>query len=944
MYLSIDEIADRARSFVYDWQDYEGKEIAEAQTFWNDLFMVYGRHRLKLASFEASIKKMTGSSGRIDVFWPGQLLVEQKAPHVTLDDTVMQQAVGYVEVLPEAEKPKFVVLCNFHQFKLLERASGEITEFSLADFAKHYYQAFMFIAGYSEFITYQEEEISLQAAELLAKLYTAIEDGDNQPSLELNFFMVQLLYCFFADHTSLFTDSKSARPFQHYLEKHSNPDGRDLHNHIREIFEVLNTPKEERDARLPDDLKSFPYVNGDLFADTSYRLYSNATIRERLLEVANFNWADISPAIFGTLFQTITDPKTRQIRGEHYTSETNILKAINPLFLDDLEQEYELCKENLADLTQFIEKLASITVLDPACGSGNFLVVAYRELRELELKALKHLHKDKRERHMIQEAMHAQIKVNVHQFYGIEIEALPSKIAQLALWLTDHQMNMQVVSTFGFNYTRLPLTASATIWNKNALTCDWNELINAKKLNYIVGNPPFYGARKQTKEQRTEMKRLFREVKGASQLDYVACWYQKSVEMMQLNDKIKGALVSTNSITQGAQVFPLWHRLMREENLHIHFAHRTFKWFNEAKDKAQIHCVVIGFARFPIEKKRLWDYDIITNKEGERVEQVSERKSALAINPYLVFDDEMIIVQELKTPLDPTSPKMAFGSMPNDGGHLLFSAEEKQAFLTLEPKAEPFFRRVMGSDEFLNSKERYCLWLLDANPLELAKMPHVMARVNAVREYRLNSKREATRKLADTAHLFGEIRQPSAKYIIIPSVSSEHRVYSPMGYLDKNTIMTNSAFSLENVTPYLFGVLSSRMHQVWLASVGGRMKSDYRYSVGLVYNTFPFPSKPTPAQQAKVAGLAQQMLEVRNKYLSQGATLANLYDKSKFYLYQDLVKVHRELDKAVERCYRKEPFDASLSNMDRITFLLSQYKLYTDTLFHPADDNEKPIN
>ncbi|NIZ20003.1 class I SAM-dependent DNA methyltransferase [Entomospira culicis] len=953
MNLSTEEIEQRVQAFIYEWKDYDGKEIAESQTFWNELFNVFGKQRKTLVSYEESIKKMTGNKGRIDVFWPGELLAEQKGPGVKLDETVMQQALGYVEMLPDSEKPKKIVLCNFQEFKIIALASGEVKEFRLEEFGK-YYREFLFIAGYSDYITYQEEEISLQAAELLAKLYTSIEKGDNKPSLELNYFMVRLLYCFFADHTELFSQSTIVHPFHNYLEKYSNSDGRDLHSHIRDIFEVLNTPKEQRDARLNDDLKSFPYVNGELFSDTSYRLYGNKEIRDTLLEVAKFNWSEISPAIFGTLFQSITNPRTREIRGEHYTSETNILKALKPLFLHRLEAEYETIKDNRRELEHFIEKLSSITVLDPACGSGNFLVVAYRELRQLELNALQYLHKDKKERHLLRESIHAEIKVNVNQFYGIEIEQLPSKIAQLALWLTDHQMNMQASSTFGFNYTRLPLTASATIYNDNALTLDWNAVIPASELNYIVGNPPFLGyANKDSSLEGKELLALqkkdkalvFANWKNVGTLDYVACWYKKSVDMMKLNPKITCALVSTNSITQGVQVFPLWYPLITEYGLHIHFAHRTFKWFNEAKGKAQVHCVVIGFGLFEVETKHLWDYELGKDEKDQPTEIVTERRSSLKINPYLVFDNEMIMVKQRSSPLDPSMPNMFLGSIARDGTSekdatgkkkvdqgFFFTAEEKEAFLAKEPEAKKYFRQVLGADEFLNAKERYCLWLADANPVELAKLPEVVKRVNRVEQFRLASKRASTRKLADRSRYFGEIRQPTTDYLLIPRVSSEHRVYSPIGYVNKDVIITDSAISLEHATPYIFGVLSSRMHQVWLANVAGRMKSDFRYSNTLVYNTFPFPHEPTAKAQEKVEKLALQMLAIRQSYLEQGVTLAQLYNKESFRLYSDLVKVHRELDKAVEACYRKESFDEE-TNMERISFLFSQYQHYTDTLF-----------
>ncbi len=928
MNLSPDEMHRRAFDFVHQWQNFDDKEIAESQTFWNDLFAVYGKQRSELARFEKSVKRMSGT-GRIDLFWPGQLLVEQKGPAVALDDKVNTQAFDYIDSLSEEEKPRYVVLCNFKEFIVHNLTTQTQERFSLNDFVSKVH-VFQFIAGYSEVITYQEEKMSLKAAALLGELYTVIEAGDNTPSLELNYFMVRLLYCFFADHTGLFSDQLTNRPFHHYLETHSQSNGADLSHHINDIFEVLNTPFDRRDLRLPEALKSFPYVNGALFSDTSYRLYGNASIRQKILEVAAFEWAQISPAIFGTLFQSITNPLTRTVRGEHYTSEANIRKAIDPLFMEALRTEFAVIKTNKSMLERFIGKLSRITVLDPACGSGNFLVVAYRELRTLELEALQHLHARVKERHLLKESVHAEIKVNVNQFYGIEIESLPSKIAQLALWLTDHQMNMEASRAFGILYTRLPLTVSATIANENALTCAWHELIEPKKLHYIVGNPPFYGARKQLKEQRAEVEVLFDGVKGSHQLDYVACWYKKCANMMKHNDKITAALVSTASITQGAQVFPLWNTLIKDDGIFISFAHRTFKWFNEAKNNAQVHCVVIGFSRHEVGIKHLYDYALRKDDQGAKEEVVVKRSSAQRINPYLAFSDTLSLVQERKTPLNPSTPMCASGSMSNDGGHLLLSAQEKEELLIAEPGAEKYIRRLFNTDEFLNNEERWCLWLVDANAVELSHLPHIMKRVQSVQEHRLNSKREATRKLADKPTLFGEMRQPRTDYLLIPIVSSQHRYYSPIGYMSKDDIV-KTAISLENATPYLFGVLSSRLHQAWLATVGGRLKSDYQYSIGVVYNTFPFPPAPTAKQQAKVAALGQQVISVRQKYADQGMTLAAMYNKATFMLNPDLVKAHRALDKAVEACYRSEPFDNE-TDMERVTFLLGLYDHYINTL------------
>ncbi len=907
-FISAEEIKSHAYNFVYKWRDWQGKEISESQSFWNEFFTIFGKTRREVARFEQSVKKLSGSIGRIDLFWPGTLLVEQKGPQEKLDDKIETQALDYFHSLNEKELPRYIILCNFKTFMLIDLEETDQTK------RKHIVQLdelpqkislFSFIIGQQS--QFQElSEIDIKAGRLMADLYDALS-SKNQSHKHLDIFSIRILYCLFADSTQIFNNNA----FRKYILD-TKEDGSDVGPMLCLLFQKLDKERNKEDLQFSD----FPYINGSLFSELIEIPDFDKECRDLLLKCCEFDWGKISPAIFGALFQNISDPARRRSLGEHYTSESNILKVLNPLFLDDLKVQLDKATTE-SQLQQFLSKLSSLKFLDPACGCGNFLVVAYRELRKLELEALKRLPSKERELDL----ENRPNRVDVDQFYGIEIAEFPARIAQVALWLTDHQMNLELSKNFGEYYHRIPLTHSAKIIAANALRIDWNSLVPAQELSYIMGNPPFVGYYLKDENQEKDIKNTFPNNKKSGMLDYVACWYKKATQMMQINPKIASAFVSTNSITQGVQVSPLWTELLNM-GVHIHFAHRTFSWNNEAGNQAAVHCVIIGFSLFDKPEKKIWDYFDIKDAQGIC-------KKVSKINPYLLEIDN-IIIKERKKPII-IDNYIKLGNTPRDNGNLLFTPEEKDQILKEYPEAEKIIRPLLGSEEFINNKLRYCLWLKDVNLDEISQMPKIKERIEKVKLFRLPSKRQATVELADTPYLFGEIRQPETDYLLIPRVSSERRKYIPIGYVDKNTVVTDSVFTIENATPYLFGILTSIMHMTWIKYVCGRLESRYRYSNTLGYNTFPFPLSTSQAKQDKVSTAALQVLDIRKKYLDKGQTYAHLYDPN--LMPVDLMKAHKDLDKSVDQCYGFKTKEIN-SDSERITFLFQRYYEQTEFLHH----------
>lgn len=897
MPLSWNEIKDRALSFSKEWAD-ESSEDAEAKSFWDGFFNIFGITRRRIASFEMPVKKSDGKDGYIDLLWKGVLLVEHKSRGKNLD-RAFHQAVDYFPGLKERDLPRYVLVSDFAKFRLYDLDLNETHEFPIEDLYKKV-RLFGFVAGYQTRSFGQEDPVNVEAAERLGRLHDLLK-GVGYEGHVLEVLLVRLLFCLFAEDTAIF----ERRQFQEYLEQRTTEDGSDLGMHLGQLFQTLNTPTESRPKNLDEQLAAFPYVNGKLFSESLPLASFDRKMREALLDCCGLDWSRISPAVFGSLFQSVMDEKARRNLGAHYTTETNILKALRPLFLDSLLVEFERAKRDSKQrLFEFHEKIANIRILDPACGCGNFLVIAYRELRLLEINVLREMFKKSGSGILDTENV---IKINVDQFYGFEIEEFPAQIAQVALWLMDHQMNLRVSEEFGQYFIRLPLIKSPVIVHDNALRRDWREIIGLGALSYIVGNPPFVGAKFMSEGQRADVASIFVGTKSAGLLDYVTCWYRKATEYMSANPSIRAAFVSTNSITQGEQAGVLWPDLFAL-GVRINFAHRTFQWSSEARGKAAVHCVIVGFALEDEPAKWIFEY--------ETVKSEPHVLKATNINPYLV-DAPNIVLANRTTPICRV-PEIGIGNKPIDGGFYLFTSEEKAEFLAREPQAAPYFKRWIGSDEFINGYERWCLWLGDCPPEQIRKMPESMKRVEAVRQFRLSSKSAPTRKLAKTPTRFHVENMPSTTFLVIPEVSSERRAFIPIGFMHPDTLCSNLVKIVPNATLYHFGILSSTMHMAWVRAVCGRLESRYRYSGGIVYNNFPWP-EPTDKQKQAIETAAQSVLDIRAIY--PNATLADLYDP--LSMPQELTKAHQALDRAVDTAYGNGGF---ASEAKRVAFLFGLYQ------------------
>lgn len=912
MALSWNEIKDRALRFTKEWEG-ESRERAEKDTFWNDFFNVFGISRRRLATFEEPVKKLNNAQGFIDLFWKGTLLVEHKSKGRSLD-AAFEQASDYFHGIKEHELPKYVLVSDFENFRLYDLDEKTEHSFHLSDFHKNI-KLFGFIAGYQKRSFKDEDEVNIAAAELMGKLHDQLEESGYQGH-DLEVYLVRLLFCLFADDTGIFEKDT----FKEFIEVKTAEDGSNLGAMLAQLFQVLNTPREKRMSSLDEHLMAFPYVNGKLFEEFLMIPAFNSRMREILLLCSALNWGKISPAIFGSMFQSVMDPKERRNLGAHYTSEKNILKLIKPLFLDELWEEFHKIKGNKRQLQEFQMRLGKLKFLDPACGCGNFLIITYRELRLLELEVMKEIYKGQ-QAIGIQEIM----CVDVDQFYGIEYDEFPAKIAEVALWLMDHQMNLRVSEEFGLYYARLPLKKSAKIVHGNALRINWEEVVPKEELSYILGNPPFLGHHYQNAEQKQDMDLVFQGESGIKVLDYVSSWYLKAAQYMSLNDKIQSAFVSTNSICQGEQAALLWNILLKKYGVKINFAHQTFKWGNEARGKAAVHVIIVGFALFSKSKKQIFEYQIID--EDPHLRFVKN------ISPYLVEGPDLVI-SNLSNPLCDV-PRMIWGNKPTDGGHFLFDDEaSKNEFLQLEPGAEKWIRPFISGRDFLHNHFRYCLWLKGIGPAELKNLPEVMKRVNLVKETRLSSTAEATRKKASTPTLFAQIAQPDTSYLAIPEVSSENREYIPIGFIYPEIISSNTIQLVPGATSFVFGVITSKMHMAWVKTVCGRMKSDFRYSNSIVYNNFPWPKNPSDKNKALVEEKAQKVLDTRAKY--PDSSLADLYDP--LLMPPDLVKAHQELDRAVDQCYRPQPFT---TEMARIEYLFELYEEYLTPLLGKGGKGKK---
>ena len=803
----------------------------------------------------------------------------------------------------------------------MENPNGEPEEILLKDLEKEYYRL-QFIVDVENTNLKKEMEISIKAGELVGKIYDEIlplyKNPENEETLKsLNMLCVRLVFCLYAEDAGLFGKHGI---FHDYLEKFNTDD---LRRALIDLFKVLDTKPQDRDPYMKEDLAQFPYVNGGLFADENIEIPNlNDTVKELLLSNASedFDWSDISPTIFGAVFESTLNPETRRSGGMHYTSIENIHKVIDPLFLDDLKSELDgilmikVLKARKEKLLAFQQKLSELKFLDPACGSGNFLTETYLSIRRLENKAL--------------EAYQGgqigfgdeninPIKVSIWQFYGIEINDFAVTVAKTALWIAESQMMHETENILHLNLEFLPLKSYTNIIEGNALRIDWNDVIPNGELNYIMGNPPFVGARLMNESQKEDISNIFKGTKGSGNLDYVSCWYKKATNYID-STKIEVAFVSTNSITQGEQVAILWKDIL-ERGVNINFAYRTFRWDSEASLKAHVHCIIIGFSFIKRTEKYLYENDKV--------------KKANNINPYLI-DAPNVYIESHSSPLC-NVPKMDFGSMPNDGGFLSnYSKEQKEDICNRYPNTEDLFKNIVGAEEFINNKERYCIWLKDVEPSIYKSNSIIMEAIKNVKDLRENSNREATRKLAITPYLFGEIRQPKTDYLLVPSTSSERRRYIPIGFFDSNTISSNANLVIPNATLYNFGVLTSNVHMAWVRTVAGRLKSDYRYSAKIVYNNFPW-CNPTEEQKKKIEKTAQAILDARALY--PNSSLSDLYDE--LTMPKELRKAHQENDKAVMVAYG---FDwRKMTESDCVAELM---KMYQEIIKSKGAINESKIS
>ena len=910
MAISWNEIKDRALKFSNEWAD-ETKERAEKDSFWNDFFNVFGISRRRVATFEEPVKKLSGNQGFIDLFWKGTLLVEHKSKGKNLDKA-FEQATDYFPGLKEHELPKYILVSDFDKIKLFDLDEGTEHEFHVSELYKNV-KLFGFIAGYQKRTFKEEDPVNIKAAELMGKLHDQLEEFGYEGH-HLDVYLVRLLFILFADDTSIFEKDT----FKEFLDQKTKEDGSDLGALMAQFFQVLNTPKDKRLRNLDEHLNQFPYVNGKLFEEILPIASFNSKMRSILLEASGLDWGKISPAIFGSLFQSVMNPEERRNLGAHYTSEKNIFKLIKPLFLDELRAEFESVKSNTRKLKEFHHKLSTLKFLDPACGSGNFLIITYRELRLLEIDILRALFKHGEQVLDVSSILW----IDVDQFYGIEYDEFAAKIAEVAMWLIDHQMNMLVSEEFGQYFARLPLKKAAKILNGNSLRINWENVVSKKELSYIVGNPPFIGAAMKNKTQIEDMSLAFKKEINFGKLDYVAAWYYLAAKYIN-DSEIEAAFVSTNSISQGEQVSILWHEIIVNLGLKINFAHRTFNWKNDAKGKAAVHCVIIGFSKKDKEKK-LYDYYDINGEPDEIIVK--------NINPYLV-NGATVFIDKTRNPICNT-PKMIRGNIPYDDGNLLLTLNEKEVLIQNNPELNSVIKRYGGSFEMLNEKWRYCFWLKDVSPSLIKKSSVLIEIINKCKVFREAAKSKSVNSKAATPYLFGDIRQPENDYLLIPRVSSHKRNYLPIGYISKETILADSAYGLPNATKYQFGILQSLMHNLWIRTVAGKLKSDFRYSNNLVYNNYPWPKEPSEKNQKKVEEKAQKVLDVRAAFPE--SSLADLYHP--LTMPPKLVKAHQELDKAVDLCYRPQAFTNEAA---RIEYLFDLYNQYAELLLSQKKTKRK---
>lgn len=882
------EIETRAIAFQNTWKKTNGDERQDAQTFEKDFMNIFGVD-FRDGFHEYQLRLNDGSIGYIDYFLPAKIVIEMKSKGKSLPKAYTQ-AMDYVHALKPEEQPELVMVCDFDKIELHNlKRDIHYKPFKVSQLKSHI-RIFGLLAGYEDkFEEKNEIELNTTASYKMAKLHDLLKEyGYEEHALEI--YLVRLLFCLFADDTGIFEKDS----FEEYI-KASAEDGSDLAMRMMMLFNILDTPSERRMKNLSTELNRFRYINGNLFTETLPPAIFDGKMRELLIECCEFDWSKISPAIFGAMFQGVMDQQKRRELGAHYTSEENIMKVIKPLFLEDLYREFEQSKSTKKELEAFHQKISSLKFLDPACGSGNFLILTYQKLRELEFEILKFLKSTAQ-----LSLFDISSKVHINQFYGIEYEPFASEIAKISLLLMKHLMDRKVSNYFGQNLIDFPIKENANIVNGNALRVEW------EKVDYILGNPPFIGARMMSKEQSLEMEEVFGKLKGIGDLDYVSAWYFKGANYLKENINTKIAFVSTNSICQGEQVATLWKPILKDLECQINFAYRTFVWNNEAKGKAQVHCIIVGFSN---KKNEVKEKKIIL-KDGEIIK-------AKNINGYLI-DGEDIFIESSKNPIN-NKNLIIFGNMANDNGNLILSLEEKEEAIKNNPQIEKYIKKFLGATEFINNKERWCLWLELKDLSEIRKNKFLLDKIEKVKKYREQSSRKQTKELANVPYQFGEVRQPKTDYILIPRVSSEKREYVPIGFINKEVIGSDAVLIIPTDDIALFSILTSNVHNAWLRTVGGRLKSDYRYSAKVVYNTFPFIELDNDTRE-KLEKTGKKILEVREKYPDN--SYADLYDP--LFMPADLRKAHQENDKAVWEAYGKK---WKLGNEEEcVAYLMKLYK------------------
>ena len=897
MHLSWNEVRIRAARFAEEWQD-AAYEKGETQSFYNAFFEIFGVRRRSVARYEEHVRRLDNRSGFIDLFWPGVLIIEQKSAGRDLA-AAYGQAGDYFDSLSERDRPRYILVSDFQSFELHDLDEGNRISFALANLPAHV-DSFGFIMGVQRRTFRDQDPVNVEVSAAMGRLHDALKTS-GYGGHDLEVFLVRTVFCLFADDTGIFEPRDI---FLDLLETRTREDGSDLGGWLARLFQVLNTPVDQRQATLDEDLARFPYVNGDLFEARLIIPDFDADMRAALLDTCHFDWTAISPAIFGALFQSVMEPSDRRAQGAHYTTEKNILKVIEPLFLNDLRAEFERLRarkdsRRRTELTAFQKRLGELKFFDPACGCGNFLIIAYRELRELEIEVIRELRRGTgAEGQRVLSAAETLSWITVDQFYGIEIGEFPARIAETALWMMDHIMNNRLSVAFGESYARIPLEGSPHILNADALEMDWEDMLPPQECSYIFGNPPFVGAKYQSEKQRAQVRRIAALGKSGGTLDYVTAWFLKAGEYVQKGTARIG-FVATNSIAQGEQVAQLWPLLFARTKLEIAFAHRTFAWGSDARGKAHVHVIILGLdgRKYARANKQLFSYPDINGEPEET------RHSALS--PYL-FDagglaQPHLTVREESQPINGMR-KLKTGTQPLEDGRLTFSTDTRAAFIIREPESAPYFRPFPGAREFIRSEERWILHTADIPPQKLRNLPMIRERLQAVRDFRGKSRRRTTRRLADYPTAYGVTVVPETAFLIIPQVSSERREYVPIGWQKPPVIPSEKLRILPNATLADFALLTSAMHMAWMRTVTGRLESRYMYSVGVVYNTFPTP--PKNADRSKLEPIAQAVLDARAVH--PNATLADLYDPD--LMPRNLRRAHQRLDRAVDRLYRGKRF------------------------------------